>query len=386
MGKKVTIKKSGDWFYGTNSKDTVTVTAKKNVTVIGNKGNDIITVKKGNNHTIYGDGETKSESSYYNSSYTGKDTITLTGGKGHSVYAGKSADKIYVKKGAGFSYIDGMAGNDIITVYQGAKAGTKSDYSMISGGSGKDTITVTNTKAKYYKIYGDDGNDTIKVTGGSYYKIQDGNWNGSDKNTISLKSVNHFEVSNSSKGSITVTKGKNGSVYAGENTAVKVYNSNSLEITGGKIDIKTGTKAQKFTISGETSASRTCNTNESLTIRAGYGTANLREGTDTVTIDFKNPKQIGNWDISAAALTNNRMTVLNAASSDFTFERKTDSHGLGILVDADCWIITHKSGARIILSGWSQDVEKTFDIYFKKDNMIASSEPAQDQMWQVKPY
>ena len=106
----------------------------------------------------------------------------------------------------------------------------------------------------------------------------------------------------------------------------------------------------------------------------------LEKGTDTISFDFKNKTKIGNWDISVSRLTNNRLTVLNAASTDFTWERKVDRWGLGtayITPGSDCWVLTNKSTQKsIILSGWGENDAKTFDIYFKKDNVTLASVPS----------
>ena len=103
-GKKITVRKSGsgsgdfsmNFEYGTNGNDTITFLSKtKYVKVEGGKGNDVIKVK-GNYHKILGDNKGES---YYYSTYSGKDTITLVSGKGHYVWGNKGNDKIYVKKG-----------------------------------------------------------------------------------------------------------------------------------------------------------------------------------------------------------------------------------------------------------------------------------------------
>ena len=368
--------------YAGKGKDTITVKKGNRIRISGEKGNDIINIKKGNNHVIHGDTSTWDDGD--NSPSSGNDKITLFAGKGHKVYGGKGADKIYVRKGAGFSVIYGNEGNDTITVYKGAKAGKKNNTPKIYGGKGNDRITVTNEK--YYTIYGDAGNDTIKVTGGEHYRIESGYYS-ADKNkkdVITVNNVKHFDVENPSKGSVTITGCSNGSVDAGENTTVKVKNSSSVKIAGGKIFINEGCKNVTIT-SGDSEFLDKNTTDEQVTIKSGNGTARLGGGTDALTIDFKDATKIGNWEISAENLTNNRLTVLNASSTDFKIERKIDTHGLGILVDADCWIMkNNKTGATITLSGWNQSAEKTFGIFFGNDKMLVYGEPAKDKTWMVK--
>ena len=93
MAKK-TIKKAGQKYGGTPKADVITVTAKKNTTVSGAKGNDTITVKKGSKHKIYGaagndkiyiKGSTASSKIYGDDAkgkIAGKDKITISGESG----------------------------------------------------------------------------------------------------------------------------------------------------------------------------------------------------------------------------------------------------------------------------------------------------------------
>ena len=390
----ITVKKgSSHYIYGGTGKDIITINSSgNNIFVSGDKSNDIINVKKGNNHVIYGDtrGDIYDDFSCEygdNGPVSGNDTITLWSGKGHKVYGGKGADKIIVKKKTGFYEIYGNEGNDTITVDNGAKA-TESRKAEIDGGKGDDRITVTN--GKYYRIYGGLGNDNIKVTGGSYYIIgghynSDNNSDNNKEDVITVENVKRFEIRNQSKGSVTITGCSNGSVKAGANTKVTVNNSNSVTIDGGKtININGG---KKFTISGDTIISgRRFDIDEKLTIKSGSGSAELGGGTSDVTIDFKNAKKIGEWEISASDLKNNRLTVLNAGIEEFNIERKTETWGLLNYVDSDCWVMKHNTaGATIKLTGWSDVAEKTFEIYFKKDNTLVYGAPATD-WWKAKPY
>ena len=376
-GKKITVKESGAWRNGTDGNDTITVTAKEEASVFGNKGNDAITVKRGTHHKICGDdyGE-----SYYYSTYSGKDTITLAGGSENKVWGGKGADKIYVKKGAGFSTICGCEGNDTITVYKGARAGKESDYANIDGGTGKDTITVnggSQTTKKYYSIDGDDGNDKITVTGGRYYEIN----GGSGKDIIKVKNARDFVInqSNSSgKDTITITGGRNGSVCADDKSKVTINRGNGHRVCGwdkgGNIVINGGSNIEIC------DSSLADDSNDVITVNGGSGTIGMGEGIDTIKIDFKNAAKVRNWDISVSHLTNNRLTVLGASSTEFTFERKWTELGPSYISD-DRWIMTNKStGATITLDGWYSNWTETFSIYFKKDNKIVSSVPAKAEV------
>ena len=372
-GKQITVRRSGSgsgdysmyFEYGTNGNDTITFLSKtKYVKVEGGKGNDIINVK-GNYHKILGDNKGES---YYYSTYSGKDTITLVSGKGHYVWGNKGNDKIYVKKGAGFDVLCGCEGHDTITVYKGARAGKKNDYADIDGGKGNDKISVTN--GKYYDIDGAEGHDTITVTGGSYYKIYDKN----GRNKITVKKAENFEVHNYSKGSsITIAGGKNGHIIT-EDTTVTINSGTGHQVTAerGKVEIKGGTN---LTVSDSDWRS----TNETIEIKGGSGTVTLEDGgkKDAVTIDFANGKnKVGNWEISADCLANNRLTVLGASSKEFEVTRFYDSFGPSLML-TDCWIMKNiKTGATITLEGWDSGWTTTFDIYFAKDNITKTSKPA----------
>ena len=352
--------------YGDESNDTITVKKGNHNELYGNKGNDSITVK-GNYHTIYGD-----DTNDY-SNYKGNDTITLAGGTGHKVWAGKGNDKIYVKKGAGFECLLGGAGNDTITVYKGAKAGKKSDHASIDGDEGNNKITVTN--GKYYDIESGEGNDTIKINGGSYYEITD---TGGKKNSISVTNANNFKIYTyaESKGTITISGGKKGSIGTSKTTVtVNSGSSHMVSGEGSKIIINGGKNLSIIDSDWE-------KTNEKVTINGGNGTVTMGDkGTETVTVDFGNGKnKVGNWDISANYLSNNRLTVLGASSTEFDFKRDFKTMGSSQLL-YDRWIITKKStGATITLDGWYSNWTKTFDIYFKKDNVTVSGVPAKAEV------
>ena len=389
----ITVKKGkSHYIYGGAGKDTITINEKSGneIHISGDKGNDIINVKKGNNHVIFGDtrGDIYDDFSCEygdNGPVSGNDTITLWTGKGHKVYGGKGADKIIVKKGVGFYEIYGNEGNDTITVDKGAKAGTENHKAEIDGGKGDDRIAVT--KGKYYSIYGGMGNDNIQVTGGSYYKIIGGYYS-ADKNkedVITVRNVKYFEIGNPSKGSVTITGCSDGSIDAGANTKVTVNNSSSVAIDGGKTIMING--GDKISIEGDTIINgRLWEIDEKLTIKSGSGSAKLGGGTGDVTIDFKKAKKIGDWEISASDLKNNRLTVLNAGIEEFNIERKTETWGLLNYVDSDCWVMKHNTtGATIKLTGWSDMADRTFEIYFKKDNTLAYGTPATD-WWEAKPY
>jgi hypothetical protein len=339
-----TISKSNDYYEITNNSDTIIITAKKNATVYGNSGKNTITVTKGIGHMVYG--------------YDGKDTITA-------------------KKGGGFDVLSGMNGNDKITVQNGAKPGTAYYYSSIAGCAGNDIITVTNKKGRYYRIEGDEGNDKITVKYGRDYEIN-GGWG---KDTINITSVKNFTVNqfnSTGKDTIKVTGGSNGLIYVTDKSKVTINSGTGHTVYGSDIGTTNSSTiiingGKKLTVKdSEFSAS-----NEAVAVKGGSGTIKLEKGTDTISFDFKDKKSVGNWNICVRKLTKNRITVLNAASSNFKFERKVETYGLGYIVaDSDRWVITNKTtGKSIILAGWGEYDTKTFDIYFAKDNKLVSSVP-----------
>ncbi len=166
--KKKTIKKSDVTVYGDNSKkvvDVMKVYGDSN-TVYARKGNDRITVFKGNNHFIYG-GE-------------GNDIIEVRNGNFHSVYGEKGNDTIKIK-GGNYHYVFGGAGDDTIYVDAG-------EVNLVMGGSGNDTIYIRKqAQGSYFSgtaggIQGGAGNDTIKVQAGIHHVIR----TGSGKDTVEL--------------------------------------------------------------------------------------------------------------------------------------------------------------------------------------------------------
>lgn len=370
------ITKAGKYGYPnvvelSDKKDTVNIKATKYVTIIAKKGNDVITIKKGNNHVIYGDDNIFGSN---HRKYNGNDTITIAAGKGHEIYTDRGDDKIYIKKGAGFSFINAGDGDDVITVDKGAKAGTKSRHSIIGGYAGKDIITVTN--GKYYDISGDEGNDTIKITGGSNLKIYSGE--GSD--IVTVTNAKDFEVTNwGGKDTVTVTGGSNGAIYASCNEKVTI-NSGSSHMVFATLGW-TKSNSRIFVNGGKNikvTDHSTYTTNDNVTIAGGNGNVNMKMGTDTVTIDFKKAKNIGNWDVSVNNLKDNRLVVTNAKYADFTFERKYPSNEIDVELVEQLGYMPLKSivmtntvtGAQITLSGWNNTLtSKPFDIYFKQENI-----------------
>ena len=338
--------KNYDIYEGTNGKDIITITAKKSARVYGMGGNDTITVAKGTDHWVYGE--------------DGKDTIK-------------------VKKGGGFYVISGNNGNDKITVQDGVKPGASSYYSGIAGCAGNDTITITNKKGRYYLIEGDEGNDKITVKYGRDYEINGGSGN----DTIKITGVKNFVVNQSSFGSfdkdtITVTGGSNGLIFVTDKSKVTINSGTGHTVEGS--DIGTINSSTIIINGGKKLSIRDSEwgaTKEAVTVNGGSGTMKLEKGTDTISFDFKDKKSIGNWNITVRKLTKNRITVLNAASSNFKFERKVETYGLGYIVaDSDRWVITNKTtGKSIILAGWGENDTKTFEIYFAKDNKLVSSVP-----------
>ena len=122
----------------------------------------------------------------------------------------------------------------------------------------------------------------------------------------------------------------------------------------------------------------TYTTNDNVTIAGGNGNVNMKMGTDTVTLDFKKAKNIGNWDVSVNNLKDNRLVVTNAKYADFTFERNYFSNEIDVDLVEQLGYVPLKSivmtntvtGAQITLSGWNNTLtSKPFDIYFKQDNI-----------------
>jgi hypothetical protein len=343
-----TVSKNYDSYEGTNGKDIITITAKKSARIYGMGGNDKITVTRGTDHWVYG--------------YDGNDTII-------------------VKKGSGFYVISGNNGKDKITVQDGAKPGVSYHYSGIAGCAGNDIITVTNKKGRYYRIEGDEGKDIITVKYGRDYEINGGSGN----DTIKITGVKNFAVNQSSFGSfdkdtITVTGGSNGLIFVTDKSKVTINSGTGHTVEGS--DIGTINSSTIIINGGKKLTVRDSDwgaTNEAVTVRGGSGTMKLEKGTDTISFDFKDKTKIGKWDISVSKLKKNRLTVLNAASKDFTWKRDVDRWGLGnayVKPGSDCWILTHsKTKKSIILSGWGENDTKTFDIYFAKDNKLVSSVP-----------
>jgi Hemolysin-type calcium-binding repeat (2 copies). len=358
-----------DYYRGTDGKDTITVTAKQMASVYGEGGNDKITVKRGKKHWVEGG--------------SGNDTIIISGGTDHRVYGDDGNDTITVKKGGGFYVLSGLRGKkNTITVQEGAKPGTASSYGLIYGGTGNDVIKVTNKKGKYYDIDGGEGNDTITVKNGSYYEI-DGDHG---KDIIKITNVKHFTVNQHNirgKDQITVTGGSNGYIYVTDKGTATINSGSSHTVSGSSIGDNLNSTiiingGKKLTI--EDSPPEFGKSNEKITVNGGAGKMNLETGTDTITFDFKNKTKIGNWNISVSKLKNNRLTVLNARSTEFTIERKVKTYGLAnyVVAGTDRWIMTHKTtGKSVVLSGWGEYDAKTFDIYFKKDNKLVSSVPVQ---------
>ena len=360
-----TVSKTNDYYRGTDGKDIISITAKRFVSVYGEGGSDRIQIKKGKYHAVDGG--------------RGNDSITITGGTEHRVYGGDGNDTITVKKGAGFFVISGLRGKkNTITVQNGARPGTSSYYASIYGGSGNDIIKVTNKKGKYYDIDGGEGNDRITVKYGSYYDI----YGDKGRDTITITNVKHFTAGHygGSKATITVTGGSYGQISVADKVTATVNSGSSHTVSGS------GSKNSTIIINGgknltvDDSPPEFGKSNETIVVNGGTGKINLQTGTDSITFDFKNKTKIGNWTISASNLKNNRLTVLNAKSSDFTIERKVERYGLGnsyIQAGTDRWVLTNKStGKSVTLAGWAEYDARTFDVYFQKDNKIVSSVPS----------
>ena len=342
------------------ARDTITVYAGKSIGVFGEAGNDLITVNGGKNLSISGG--------------TGTDTIKVYGGSGHTIYGdysnnymkGQKKDNIYIYGGA-FNKIDGGGGADKIIVSKNAKGGaSKDNTSIIKGGAGGDTITVTagtnyhiygeagadiitlKNSTTYAQVYGGDGNDKITVNNSSNTRIDGEAGNdritvtgGTDNgifaqkgdntiNATSLKASEGYTVAitcGAGKDTITLTQCSNCNVDpgAGANTITIdggqnntiIYSSldtktDTIDIKGGTGHVVTNSYGGKVTVSG---SGTTCD----ITIWEGNGSATLQAGSMT-TLSF-NSYNSGKFTVNAAkgALAGDMITFKSNSSSQFTF-------------------------------------------------------------------
>ena len=206
----ITIKKSDVTKYGKNSTkiiDVIKVYGDSD-TVYARKGNDKITIYKGDNHFLCGgDGndtiEVKKGNFHSVNGDKGNDTIKIKGGNYHYVFGDAGNDTIYVDTTV--NLVMGGAGNDTIYVRKNATGGTLSGTAGgIQGGSGNDIITVQ--AGIQHQIRPGSGNDTVKLIGGSGHDV----FLDKGKNTvnISVADVTLYQSSKKSVDKITVNWSK----------------------------------------------------------------------------------------------------------------------------------------------------------------------------------
>ena len=245
MAKKKTtpIKKSLVTVTGSNSTkvvDVIKVYGKKN-TINARKGNDQITVFKGDGHKINGG--------------AGNDTIKISKGNSHKIY--------------------GNAGDDSITLSVGKKT-------VVHGNAGVDTITIGKKAGTGNKMYGDDGNDKINIQGGSSNKV----WGGKGVDTITLSGgKKNFVYGNEGDDRITITKtaGVGNKIYGNSgNDRIKVKGGNNNTISGDTgNDIITVSGGSKNNIGGNAG-------NDKITITKTAGNGNRifgDAGRDTIFLN-----------------------------------------------------------------------------------------------------
>ena len=189
----ITIKDASNVIVVTNKKSTPYKINKKGKNYIfGNAGKDTIIVKGGKKNYIYGDDK--------NGTASAIDTITVNKGSSNKIYGGKGNDKFFIKGGTG-NTITGGNGNDTFTIRGGKKT-------VLSGGAGSDSFIYVKSKKnatvtiKDYK-YGENGTgDTFTVRKAAVSGL-----------TASGKNLK-FTIG---KGSVTLTKAVDASVYVNDN-------------------------------------------------------------------------------------------------------------------------------------------------------------------------
>ncbi len=196
--KTKTLKGTGAVYNGSNSASVIDIIKVygKNNKINARKGNDQITIYKGDSHKIYGgDGndtitvgagagkrlyvygdagndiiKVKGGVSSYIRGGIGDDRITITGGTSLTVNGGSNADKIYVKGGSGHK-INGGTAADKIYIYKGTHTITNdggSDYIEIKKDAGNRNKIESGVNAGY-KL---NANETVKVLGGKNHDIR----------------------------------------------------------------------------------------------------------------------------------------------------------------------------------------------------------------------
>ncbi len=248
--KTKTLKGTGAVYNGSNSNsviDVIKIYGKKN-TVKARKGNDQITLYKGDSHKVYGG--------------DGRDTITVGADAGKRLYVyGDAGNDIIKVKGGVSSYVRGGDGDDTITVTGGTSL-------RIYGNDGDDKISVANVKKKNY-IYGGAGADTITVSSAGNSTIVNG---GSGIDTISVASGKYLTINGASgKDRITIKGGTSLTVNGGS-SADKIY------VKGGSgHKINGGTAADKIYIYKGTHTITNDGGSDYIEIKKGAGNKNKIE-------------------------------------------------------------------------------------------------------------
>ena len=310
--------KNGEYYEGSNSKnivDVITIASKKKVYVYAKKGNDQITITKGNWHEVYGDSGTntikikKGNYHYINGgkntdkitlfagkgisvyANAGNDTVTVNGGTDQLIYGGAGKDNIYFKYGK-INIIDGEGGNDYIEVKgSNVKSGSKpvtyeSGYldsdNDIAGGAGKDTILVQ--AGNNYYIRGDGGNDTITVKGGTgHYIVGD--------------AVDRITMYDKGSDSITIQNVKNSTVNG-------KWSNDTITVKGGCLNNRI--------LGGEG--------NDTVNLSSGSGEVNFGNGNDTLNVTWS--KGLAKYDVYG--VDTNTVKINNLTADQLKFEKIGD--------------------------------------------------------------
>ena len=296
--KTTTIKKSSVTVNGSDSTSVVDV-----MKVYGNsnrvnarKGNDQITVYKGQCHTISGgagnDTILLSATDGGNDLYgnEGNDTITVKGGDLNWVYGGTGNDKIYVKAGTR-SRIYGQNGADRIFLYTGQH--------IADGGTGNDIITVSG--GNKHSLRGGKGSDKYVVSSSivkaTRLTINQVDYVSKDADTLNLKKVNQGDIKfcfNSGKSIFTITHNTGGVVTVKNWTKnplsqVLFANGRSYRIIAGKTTRKlTGTSGDDYIMANHFNTTVKGGAgNDVIDVSGGSGSSiNGGSGADTIMVNF----------------------------------------------------------------------------------------------------
>lgn len=306
--------------------------------IYANAGNDIIEANAGSGHEIYGG--------------DGEDTIAATSGSSHTIKSGKDVDHISVTGGSGHT-IEGGNSSDIIIVENADSVTIYGDDNTYNGtATGDDEITVTGGNG--HTIKGQKGNDTINVTGGTGHTIEGGNGN------------DIIEVNNVTNGTGTTIKGDD------DNDIIKVTNSENVVINGdGGTDTITVTDSNstQITLDGKDTVTVTGGSdhyietygseNSEIKINVAskgvrireQGSSNLSKINNIISVDWS--ADIGKLTIHTSSKDSKyyqgSLTIKNANSSDFSFERSTSGS-----------LMIYGNDKTIEIIGWNQGTYKAF--------------------------